>query len=72
MVNNKTVGEAIRQYRVIKHLSQTSFGDIVNLPKQTISKIEKGKRPLKVTELVEIVSKTNDIFLFKFVLTGGL
>jgi len=48
------LGDKIRQFRVIKHVSQEDLGKIINLNKQAVSRIEKGIRRVSHSELVKI------------------
>ncbi len=51
---NKLVGRRVREYRIIKDVSQEELGKYLNLPKQAISSIEKGKRRVTAQELDKI------------------
>ena len=51
---NKIVGKRVREYRIIKDVSQEELGKYLNLPKQAISSIEKGKRRVTAQELDKI------------------
>jgi len=48
------IGEKIRQFRIIKHVSQEELGNELNLNKQAVSRIEKGIRRVSHSELVKI------------------
>jgi transcriptional regulator with XRE-family HTH domain len=48
------IGDKIRQFRIIKHVSQEELGKIINVNKQAVSRIEKGIRRLSHSELVKI------------------
>lgn len=48
------ISEKIRQLRILHKKSQEELGDFLNLPKQTISRIEKGERKVSHTELLKI------------------
>lgn len=48
------IGDKIRQIRNIKHVSQEKLGKVLELNKQTISRIEKGIRKLSHSELTKI------------------
>lgn len=72
MNREEFIGEKIRQARVIKNISQEELGKIINLPKQIISLIEKGKRKVTASELIDIADyfgKSIDFFYSKEYLT---
>ncbi len=48
------LGERIRKLRVLKKFSQEELGKELNLPKQSISRIEKGNRKVTKEELEKI------------------
>jgi transcriptional regulator with XRE-family HTH domain len=48
------LGEKIRQLRVINHVSQEELGRELGMTKQVISRIEKGIRQVRYTELEQI------------------
>lgn len=48
------IGEKIRQFRIIKHISQEELGKVLNLNKQAVSRIEKGIRRVSHVELMKI------------------
>lgn len=48
---NKEIGEILRKARRDRELSQQELADALGLTQDTISLIERGKRPLKVVEL---------------------
>ena len=48
------LGDKIRKLRHIKNTSQTELGELLGLPKQSISRIEKGNRKVTVDELDKI------------------
>ncbi len=50
----KDLGEKVRLFRVTKNMSQEDLGKKLGMSKQTISKIEKGRRKLSGTELQKI------------------
>lgn len=54
------VGDKIRQIRTIRHISQEELGNIVNLNKQAVSRIEKGIRRVSYSELVKIAEFLNE------------
>lgn len=59
---DKTVGANVRRYRMARGLSQAELADILSkqagerIHQQTIQKIEKGSRPLKYSEAVQLSS----------------
>jgi len=53
------LGDRIRKLRVIKNYSQEEIGKVLNLPKQSISRIEKGNRKLTEEELKKIADFFN-------------
>jgi len=55
----KDIGEKIRQARVLKKISQEELGKKINLKKQSISLIEKGKRDVTLPEIM-IIAKYLD------------
>jgi len=65
--NYDFLGERIRKLRHINNCTQEELGKVLNLPKQSISRIEKGKRRVSSQELEEISKffKTPDIFILK-------
>lgn len=48
------IGERIRKLRYINNCTQEELGKVLNLPKQLISRIEKGKRRVSSQELDKI------------------
>jgi transcriptional regulator with XRE-family HTH domain len=59
------LGEKIRQERVLKKITQEKLGKSINLSKQAISLIERGKRKVTAIELKKIVDFLNgDIRLY--------
>jgi len=48
------LGDKIRKLRQIRNISQTELGELLKLPKQSISRIEKGNRKVTVEELEKI------------------
>ena len=48
------VCEKIRQLRILHNCTQEELGKFLNLPKQAISRIEKGKRKVSYSELIKI------------------
>lgn len=50
------IGEQIRKYRVMNHISQEDLGKELGLTKQIISKIEKGERKVSYRELAKIAA----------------
>jgi len=48
------IGDKIRQFRIIKNVSQEKLGNVLGLNKQTISRIEKGIRRVSYAELTKI------------------
>ncbi|QZT56590.1 helix-turn-helix domain-containing protein [Mycolicibacterium austroafricanum] len=59
---DKTVGANVRRYRMARGLSQAELADALSrhagerIHQQTIQKIEKGSRPLKYSEAVQLSS----------------
>jgi transcriptional regulator with XRE-family HTH domain len=53
---NQQVGEKLRSLRKAKNKSQASVGADFSLGQDTISEIERGKRPLEAFELVAFSS----------------
>jgi len=51
---NDLVRRRIKEYRILKNISQEELGKYLNLPKQAISRIEKGKRRVTIEELEKI------------------
>lgn len=49
-----SISEKIRQYRILKNRTQEELGDFLKLPKQAISRIEKGQRKVSYSELSKI------------------
>ncbi len=49
-----SISEKIRQYRILKNRTQEELGDFLSLPKQAISRIEKGQRKVSYSELSKI------------------
>ena len=61
------LGDRIKKLREINDYTQTELGKVLNLPKQSISRIEKGRRKISPEEL-EKISKffhTPSIFILK-------
>jgi transcriptional regulator with XRE-family HTH domain len=48
------LGDKIRKLRQIRNISQTELGKLLGLPKQSISRIEKGSRKVTLEELDKI------------------
>ena len=48
------IGNKIRQHRIMKHHSQEELGNVINLNKQAVSRIENGIRRVSHSELVKI------------------
>jgi len=48
------ISEQIRQFRILKNRTQEELGNYMELPKQAISRIEKGERKVTYTELSKI------------------
>jgi transcriptional regulator with XRE-family HTH domain len=48
------IGEQIRKYRAMNHISQEELGKELGLTKQIVSKIEKGERKISYRELAKI------------------
>lgn len=53
-LNLKKIGEKIRQERISRLIKQETLGKSVNLTKSEISRIENGKREVKISKLIEI------------------
>ena len=53
------LGERIKKLREINDCTQTELGKLLNLPKQSISRIEKGKRKITTRELDKIAEFFN-------------
>jgi len=51
---DKKVGKNVRNYRVTHDKSQQELGKYLGLPKQAISRMEKGKRRITIEELEKI------------------
>lgn len=49
-----SISEKIRQYRILKNRTQEELGNSIGLPKQAISRIEKGERKVSYSELSKI------------------
>ena len=56
MLKDEIIGENIRRVRVVGKFSQEKLGKKIGLSKQTISKIEKGKRKVTASELLDIAN----------------
>lgn len=52
----KELGEALRQYRKAKGLTQTAVGSPVNLVQSKISKIEKGALAIELNTLFRLLA----------------
>jgi transcriptional regulator with XRE-family HTH domain len=65
------LGEKIRKIRVMKNYSQEELGKALNLPKQSISRIEKDKRRVSVKEL-DIMSDFFNVPLMFFTEDGWI
>ena len=50
----KKVGINVRNYRITHNISQSELARYLNLPKQTISRMENGKRKITIEELEKI------------------
>jgi len=50
------LGEKIKKLREINKCSQTELGNLLGLPKQSVSRIEKGNRKISTGELDKIAS----------------
>lgn len=50
----KKIGKNVRIYRIVHNISQQSLAKYLNLPKQTISRMENGKRKITIEELEKI------------------
>lgn len=48
------LGRNVARFRMAREMSQTELGRLIGVHQQTIQKIEKGIRPLKFSEAVEI------------------
>jgi Helix-turn-helix. len=48
------ISEKIRQFRILKNKTQEDLGKCLDLPKQAISRIEKGQRKVSYSELSRI------------------
>ena len=68
MEHNEMLGLKIKQARLTKNITQEVLGKIINVDKQTISKIEKGKRTISAEEYIKIRDflETTEEFLFDF------
>ena len=53
-LNSKRIGERIRKERTVRLIKQETLGKKVNLSKSEISRIENGKREIKLSKLIEI------------------
>ncbi|MGH3969065.1 MAG: helix-turn-helix transcriptional regulator [Mycobacterium sp.] len=49
-VFDRAVGRNVRQYRQAAGMTQAAVGDEIGLPQQTVLKIERGERPLRLVE----------------------
>jgi len=65
------LGEKIRKLRVMKNYSQEELGKALNLPKQSISRIEKDRRRVTVKEL-DIISNFFNVPLKLFTEDGWI
>ena len=61
------LGDRVKILRDKNDLTQTDLGKVLNLPKQSISRIEKGRRKVSPKELVKISKLFNipSIFILK-------
>lgn len=50
----KKIGINVRNYRITHNISQQKLAKYLNLPKQTISRMENGKRKITIEELEKI------------------
>jgi transcriptional regulator with XRE-family HTH domain len=49
--NSKKIGQRIKKLREVNNYTQDVLGKILNIPKQSISRIEKGKRTVSDEEI---------------------
>ena len=59
------IGERIKKLRDRNNCTQTELGKILNLPKQSISRIEKGRRSVSPEEIDKISKLFNIPSIFK-------
>lgn len=52
--SDELISEKIRQFRILKNRTQEELGNFIGLPKQAISRIEKGERKVTYIELSKI------------------
>jgi len=64
--SKQIVGKKIKTLRVKRKLTQQGFADLMNIDRQYVSKIEKGKKNITLNYLDKIITKLecthNDFF----------
>ncbi len=64
MDHNQILGEKVRQERIKKNITQEELGKVIGVDKQTVYKIEKGKRKVTIDELVKLSNRLDKNFEF--------